>query len=88
MQVDLGAIPFVMGGANIMCPGFTSKGGNIPQDYEAGTAVIIMAENKKQALAVGITKLSTEEIRKQKRGIGVDNVHYLNDGLWLTQTID
>ena len=28
MQADKGAIKFILGGANIMCPGFTSAGGN------------------------------------------------------------
>jgi len=28
MQVDRGAIKFVMSGANIMCPGLTSEGGH------------------------------------------------------------
>jgi len=31
MQVDKGAIRFILGGANIMCPGFTSPGGIIPE---------------------------------------------------------
>ena len=33
-------------------------------------------------MAVGLTKLSTADIRAVNKGIGVDNIHYLNDGLW------
>jgi PUA domain protein len=40
LQVDKGAIPFVMNGSNIMCPGFTSAGGRIPQEIEAGQPVV------------------------------------------------
>ena len=29
MQCDKGAIKFVLGGANVMCPGLTSAGGKI-----------------------------------------------------------
>lgn len=37
LQVDKGAIPYVLGGANIMCPGFTSAGGILPDTpIEAG----------------------------------------------------
>mmetsp|Transcript_34597 Transcript_34597/g.50568 ORF Transcript_34597/g.50568 Transcript_34597/m.50568 type:complete len:183 (+) Transcript_34597:202-750(+) len=88
MQVDQGAIRFVLNGANIMCQGFTSAGGAMPEEFPANTAVIIMAEGKKHPLAIGLTKLSTQEIRQQNSGIGVENIHYLNDGLWLTPTLD
>jgi PUA domain protein len=30
-QVDKGAIKFVLSGANIMCPGLTSKGGKVAE---------------------------------------------------------
>jgi PUA domain protein len=82
VQVDRGAIKFVLSGANIMCPGMTSKGGKLEQDFKAGTPVCIMAEGKEHPLAVGITKMTRDEIVKTNKGIGVDNVHYLNDGLW------
>jgi len=81
-QVDRGAIKFVMSGANIMCPGLTSPGGNMV-DVPSGTIVAIMAEGKQHALAIGLTKMSSEEIRTVNKGIGVDNIHYLNDGLWV-----
>lgn len=34
--VDTGAIKFVMGGANVMCPGLTSPGGKLDEDFEEG----------------------------------------------------
>lgn len=40
MQVDKGAIRFVLSGANIMCPGFTSPGGALPVSVEAEQAVV------------------------------------------------
>jgi malignant T-cell-amplified sequence len=46
MQVDKGAIRFVLGGANIMCPGFTSPGGSMPVSLEAGHPVAIYAEGQ------------------------------------------
>jgi PUA domain protein len=82
MQVDNGAIRFVLGGANIMCPGFTSKGGSIPQPIAAESPVAIYAEGKVHAMAVGITKMSTEDIIGLNKGIAVETVHYLMDGLW------
>lgn len=64
-----------------MCPGLTSPGAQmteVPKD----TVVAIMAEGKEHALAIGRTTLSTEDITKINKGVGVENCHYLNDGLW------
>ncbi|XP_019881048.1 malignant T-cell-amplified sequence 1 homolog [Aethina tumida] len=80
-QVDKGAIRFVLSGANIMCPGLTSPGAQMT-DVPKDTVVAIMAEGKDHALAIGKTTLSTEDILKVNKGIGVENCHYLNDGLW------
>lgn len=56
-----------------------------------------MAEGKTHALAIGLTKMSGKEmffflkIKKklkfsisieQNKGIAIENIHYLNDGLW------
>ncbi|XP_014288912.1 malignant T-cell-amplified sequence 1 [Halyomorpha halys] len=80
-QVDKGAIRFVLSGANIMCPGLTSPGAKMI-DAPKDTIVAVMAEGKQHALAVGITALSTEDIAKVNKGVGIENCHYLNDGLW------
>ncbi|XP_065159858.1 malignant T-cell-amplified sequence 1 homolog [Atheta coriaria] len=80
-QVDKGAIRFVLSGAHIMCPGLTSPGAKMTE-VPKGTVVAIMAEGKEHALAIGITSLSTEDIAKVNKGIGIENCHYLNDGLW------
>ncbi len=80
-RVDKGAIRFVLSGANIMCPGLTHPNAKMTP-AEKGTVVAIMAEGKEHALAVGFTAMSTQEIADKNKGIGVENYHYLNDGLW------
>eukprot|EP01031_Cornospumella_fuschlensis_P028269 gene28269-34136_t len=87
MQTDKGAIRFVLGGANIMCPGFTSAGGVIPAGLAADTPVAIYAEGKEHAMAVGLTKMSGDEMRSVNKGVGVETVHFLMDGLWQTKTV-
>ena len=42
-QVDKGAIRFVLSGANIMCPGLTSKGAKMTP-VEKGTVVVSFVE--------------------------------------------
>lgn len=68
VTVDKGAIPFILGGANIMCPGLTNPGGEMPEDKEGepgleeGAGVVIYAEGKEHALAVGVMKLSSANV--------------------------
>ena len=82
MQVDTGAIKFVLSGANIMCRGLTSAGGAIPVDLPAGAPVAVYADGKEHAIAVGSLAMSTADIRAQNKGIGVEVLHYLGDDLW------
>lgn len=83
----IGAIKFILGGANIMCPGFTSAGGNMPDDFNIDEPVAIYAEGKEHALAIGLTKMSTEQIRTINKDVAVENIHYLLDGLYQNGTI-
>lgn len=85
-RVDKGAIRFVLSGANIMCPGLTHPNAVITP-AEKGTVVAVMAEGKEHALAIGCTAMSTQEIAAKNKGVGVENYHYLNDGLWCMKDI-
>ncbi|KAJ3065348.1 hypothetical protein HDU98_011279 [Podochytrium sp. JEL0797] len=81
-QVDKGAIKFIIAGADIMCPGLTSKGAKMDAGVPAETPVAIYAEGKEHALGLGWTKMSTEEILTVNKDVGVQNMHSLYDGLW------
>uniref|UniRef100_A0A7E4VLA7 PUA domain-containing protein n=1 Tax=Panagrellus redivivus TaxID=6233 RepID=A0A7E4VLA7_PANRE len=81
-QVDKGAIKFVLNGSHIMCPGLTSPGAKLDETIEKGAIVAIMAEGKEHALAIGSMTMSAADVKSINTGIGVDNLHYLNDGLW------
>ena len=50
--MDKGAIKHILSGSDIMCPGLTSEGGNVGK-FGRGRFVLVMAEGKKHALAVG-----------------------------------
>lgn len=84
VRVDRGAIKFVLSGANVMCPGLTSAGGELPEapGYPEGTIVTIYAEGKEHALAVGKLMMSTEDIKSKNKGICIESCTYLGDGLW------
>ncbi|KAF9452295.1 hypothetical protein P691DRAFT_249644 [Macrolepiota fuliginosa MF-IS2] len=90
VKIDRGAIRFVLAGAQIMCPGLTSKGGELPPEeaaLEAGTPVGVFAEGKEHAVAVGITKMGTEAMKKTNKGVGVEATTYLGDDLWALETL-
>ena len=86
-QVDRGAIRFVLSGANIMAPGLTSAGGHM-DDVPAESVVAIMAEGKENALAIGITLMSSAQIRSENKGFAVENTHWLKDGLWGLRSVE
>eukprot|EP00347_Sterkiella_histriomuscorum_P020347 403338157 len=81
MQCDKGAIKHIFSGSNVMAPGLTSPGGNM-EDVEAGEVVAIMAEGKEHAMGVGIMLMSSDEIRSQNKGIAIELIQFLTDGLW------
>lgn len=69
-----------------MCPGLTSPGGKMSV-VGKDTPVLLVAEGKEHALGIGIMKMGTEEVRKTNKGIGVDLIHFLNDGLWQMKAV-
>ncbi|KAF5358034.1 hypothetical protein D9756_001936 [Leucocoprinus leucothites] len=90
VKIDRGAIRFVLSGAQIMCPGLTSKGGELPPTeaaLQAGTPVGIFAEGKEHAVAVGITKMGTEDMKATNKGVGVETTTYLGDDLWALKAL-
>lgn len=85
VQIDRGAIRFVLSGAALMAPGLTSPGGRLPDAehaLEKGQVVAVMAEGKEHACMVGPLKVGTEEMKEKKKGVVMDEGHYLGDGLW------
>ncbi|KAL3491215.1 P-loop containing nucleoside triphosphate hydrolase protein [Aspergillus germanicus] len=85
IQIDRGAIRFVLSGATLMAPGLTSPGGRLPDAdsaLEKGTVVAVKAEGKEEVCMVGTLKAGTEEIKSKGKGVVIDDGHYLGDGLW------
>lgn len=70
-----------------MCPGLTSPGGVVPDGVESDQVVTIMAEDKQYALAIGLTKMSGQDMKTINKGIAVETIHYLNDGLWRAKPV-
>jgi PUA domain protein len=87
--IDRGAIRFVLSGATLMAPGLTSAGGVLPEKEKAlkeGDPVVIVAEGKQEATAVGLLAMGTEDVKVKGKGPVVEDAHYLGDGLWKLHT--
>jgi PUA-domain protein len=76
--VDMGAIPYVCKGANVMAPGIRLLDGN----FEKGDLVVVVDERHRKAIAVGETLYDSDEARKIKQGIVVRNIHFVGDKTW------
>ncbi|CDI79169.1 PUA domain-containing, cell cycle regulator protein, putative [Eimeria praecox] len=86
MQVDKGAVKFVLRGSNVMCQGLTSPGGRM-EEVPANKVVQIAVEGKQHSCAIGITTMSTEDIRRENKGPCIETLTYLNDGLWTLDSV-
>lgn len=78
VTVDMGAVPFVCKGANIMAPGIRRYQG----DFKKGDFVFIIDEKYGKPLALGEIVYDAEEVKSVKQGIVVKNKHYVGDNIW------
>ncbi|EPE24940.1 PUA [Glarea lozoyensis ATCC 20868] len=56
------------------------------RELEAGEPVVICAEGKEEACAVGLLSMGTKEVKEKGKGPVVEEGHYLGDGLWKLST--
>lgn len=82
-QVDIGGCKHIVSGADAMCQGLTSPGGIVTPGIPADEIIALCIEGKVNAVAVGRTLMSSDEIIEKNSGPCVENVHHLGDGLWM-----
>ncbi|KAM0668506.1 hypothetical protein ACQRIT_000081 [Beauveria bassiana] len=56
--------------------------GRWSRELAKGEPVVIMAEGKEEACAVGVLVEGTAEVKAKGKGPVVEEAHYLGDGLW------
>lgn len=52
------------------------------RELEEGEPVVICAEGKEEACAVGVLSMGTKDTKEKGKGPVVEEGHYLGDGLW------
>lgn len=78
ITIDMGAIKYIINGADIMRPGITHIDDNIKKDEP----ILIIDQTHKKPLAIGISQLSSPELQTTTTGKVIKNIHYVGDELW------
>jgi len=79
ITVDMGAVKFVVNGADIMRPGIV----HIEDDIRKDDPVVILDVNNKKPLAIGKALFSSDEMRSLQSGKVIKNLHWVGDRIWL-----
>lgn len=80
--VDMGAVPYVAKGADVMAPGIR----RIDGEFSKGAAVVVSEEKYGKNLAVTESIMTSEEIMREHRGKALLNIHYVGDRIWKALT--
>jgi len=56
--------------------------GHWSRELEKGEPVVVMAEGKEHACAVGLLVMGTKEVKEKGKGPVIEEAHFLGDGLW------
>ncbi|MDL2261846.1 RNA-binding protein [Methanimicrococcus sp. OttesenSCG-928-J09] len=78
VTVDMGAVKFVVNGADVMSPGITAADSSIQKD----DLVVIVEETHKKPLAIGRALISGDEMAAAGSGKAIKSLSYVGDALW------
>jgi PUA domain protein len=78
--VDMGAVPHICNGADVMAPGIVHFEGS----FNEGDFVVIIDKRYRKPIAITIALYSTEQAKRLKNGKIFENKHYVGDRLWGT----
>ncbi|MFQ6064184.1 MAG: DUF1947 domain-containing protein [Candidatus Bathyarchaeia archaeon] len=76
--VDMGAVPHICNGADVMAPGIV----RIEGDFKENDILLITDERHEKPLAIAIALFGSQHMRKLTQGKAVKNIHYVGDKLW------
>jgi len=78
ITVDMGAVPHVCDGADVMAPGVVSVKG----DFKENDLLLIVDERHGKPLAIGAALFDSQAMKNLKHGKIVKNIHHVGDKLW------
>ena len=80
VTVDMGAVPYVTNGADVMGPGITDADPSIQE----GDMVWIRDVRNGAPLAVGVALRTGEALASKESGKAIKTIHFVGDKLWKT----
>lgn len=76
--VDMGAVPYVCKGADVMAPGIV----RIEGEFSKGDIVQVADMKFGKALALGESLMDSETAKATKKGPVVKTLHFVSDKIW------
>jgi len=76
--VDMGAVPHIANGAQIMRPGVSKIEGQFAKDE----LIVILDEKYRKTIALGIAEVDSETMQSMSKGRVINNIHYVGDPVW------
>ena len=76
--VDMGAVKFMVSGADVMRPGITEINDSIEKDE----VVMVVDETHKKPLCVARALFSGKEITEMQKGKVLKTLHFVGDPIW------
>jgi len=76
--VNMGAVPHICNGADIMAPGVVQ----IEEEYKTNDYVIVVDERHNKPLALVTALTDSQTALKMQHGKIAKNIHYVGDNLW------
>lgn len=77
VAIDMPAVPFIAKGADVMRPGIKEFDSFSKTDF-----VVIVDENNKKPLAVGVALFSSGELSSLDKGRVIHTIHFVGDSIW------
>ncbi|UCH02000.1 MAG: DUF1947 domain-containing protein [Candidatus Bathyarchaeota archaeon] len=79
ITVDMGAVPHICNGANVMAPGVTKVNGS----FNADSIIVVLEERYLKKIAIAKALYNSNEIANKKHGKVAENLHYISDKFWM-----
>lgn len=76
--VDMGAVPYVCNGANVMAPGIVRFEG----EFKKGDFVLVVDEKHGKTIGIGEATYDVDAAKKVTKGVVMKNVHFVGDKIW------
>lgn len=78
VEVDSGAVRFLVNGADVMKPGILS----VDLGVKEGDLVWVREATHKKPIVVGLALENAERLGNKEKGKGVKNLHWVGDKIW------